>query len=55
MYWLLAIGLKYFNIPPVKYRNVDIVQERLLSTYLETGSKLSTQYHNILDCVQKRL
>ena len=26
-----------------------------MSTYSETGSKLSTQYHYILDCVQKRL
>merc|ERR1711873_18201 len=29
--------------------------ERSLSTYSETASKLSTQYHYILDCVQKRL
>ena len=26
-----------------------------MSTYSETASKLSTQYHYILDCVQKRL
>merc|ERR1712115_765677 len=43
--------LYYFNIPLVKYQ----IQERSLSTYSETGSKLSTQYHYILDCIQKRL
>merc|ERR1712115_161053 len=43
--------LYYFNIPLVKYQ----IQERSLSTYSETASKLSTQYHYILDCVQKRL
>merc|ERR1712115_437821 len=43
--------LYYFNIPLVKY----YIQERSLSTYSETGSKLSTQFHYILDCVQKRL
>ena len=47
--------LYYFNIPLVKYLNMYIVQERLLSIYSERASKLSIQYHNIVDCVQKRL